>query len=137
MLPHKHAAVTPPGQAVLWHEHAGQQPVPTACQWPADMPAPCSYRCSLSPIDLQETDDSFIIYVYVASKSADKLVLTVRGQMVAIRNLDHYAACSGVPGQDNWYGGSSFSCLLPDCANCETARMLRENGRITITIDKC
>lgn len=71
------------------------------------------HRQSMTPIDLQEPDDQYVVYVYVNHCSQEKLSVTVQDNMLMIKNLardplhEDRAALSG------WYDGFSFCFLLP------------------------
>lgn len=92
-------------------------------------------RQSMTPIDLQELDDHYVVYVYTDQCSQDRLSITVQDNRLVIKTRERDLSHEN-PTSTDWYSGFSFCFLLPAAADGATAFAYRQNGLLRIIIKK-
>ena len=87
----------------------------------------------MTPIELQETDNNYIAYLYIEACPEAKFIVTVRDGMLYIRQVN------GAPVNDNRQNSSgnfSYGFLLPANADGGSVHANRKEGVLKVEIDK-
>jgi len=91
------------------------------------------HRTSMVPFDLQELDDSYVIYIYIDACPWEKLLVSVNEGMLYIKAAADSAAHGG---WQNWCGNSSIGFLLPANARAESVQAYCQNEFLKVVIRK-
>lgn len=100
---------------------------------PEKIVAPSRLYHPMTPIELQETDNNYIAYLYIDACPEARFIVTVRDGMLYIRQVN------GAPINDyreNWSGNFSYGFLLPVNADSDSVHANRKEGVLKVEIDK-
>lgn len=92
-------------------------------------------RQSMTPIDLQELENEYVVYVYVEHCPQERLSVTVQDNILVIKNLSPEPLHQNHASSD-WYDGFSFCFLLPAAANGATAHAYCQGSLLRVVIQK-